>query len=135
MIAAVLVVGCNYLMCTINDGESTFKRLYCGLAFCLAPYVILQPFCILLSNVITYNEVFLIQFAEIFIFAWVAILVFMTIKETNNYTVKETCKIIFFTLFTVLILALLAFILFMLCRQVIEFIASIFGEVVYRIGK
>ncbi|MGN0294124.1 MAG: YIP1 family protein [Lachnospiraceae bacterium] len=131
----LVLVICNYLMCTINDGESTFKRLYCGLAFCLAPYVILQPFCILLSNVITYNEVFLIQFAEIFIFAWVAILVFMTIKETNNYTVKETFKIIFFTLFTVLILALLAFILFMLCRQVIEFIASIFGEVVYRIGK
>lgn len=131
----VVLVICNYLMCTINDGESTFKRLYCGLAFCLAPYVLLQPFCIVLSNVITYNEVFLIQFAEIFIYAWTAILIFMTIKEVNNYSVKETFKIIFFTIFAVFILALLAFILFMLCRQVIEFIGSVFGEVVYRIGK
>lgn len=131
----LILVTCNYLMCTINDGEGSYKRLYCGLAFSLAPYVILQPWCILLSNVITYNEVFLIQFAEIFIAAWVLILIFMTIKEVNNYTVKETFKIIFFTLFAVLILALLAFILFMLCRQLLEFIGSVFGEVVYRIGK
>lgn len=131
----VVLTACNYLMCTINDGESTFKRLYCGLAFSLTPYVLIQPLCIVLSNVITYNEVFLIQFAEIFIAAWVIVLIFMTIKEVNNYTVKETVKIIFFTLFAVLILSLLAFILFMLCRQVIDFVSSVFGEVVYRIGK
>lgn len=131
----VVLTVCNYLMCTINDGEGSFKRLFCGFSFALAPYILFQPVCILLSNVITYNEEFLIQFGQIFIGAWVVLLLFMTIKEVNNYTVKETFRIIFLTLFTVLILALLAFIIFVLCRQVIDFITAVAGEVVYRIGK
>ena len=131
----VVLTACNYLMCTINDGEGSFKRLFCGFAFALTPYILFQPLCILLSNVITYNEVFLIQFGQIFIMAWTVILIFMTIKEVNNYTVKETFKIIFLTAFTVLILALLTFIIYVLFRQIVEFFAAVAGEVVYRIGK
>ena len=122
-------------MCTINDGEGSFKRLFCGFAFALAPYILFQPICIIVSNVITYNEVFLIDFGQIFITTWVVILIFLTIKEVNNYTVKETFKIIFLTAFTVLILALLAFIIYVLFRQIVEFITAVAGEVVYRIGR
>lgn len=131
----LVLTVCNYLMCTINDGEGSFKRLFCGFSFALAPYILFQPLCIIVSNVITYNEVFLITFGQIFIGAWTIILIFMTIKEVNNYTVKETFRIIFLTIFTVLILALLTFIIFVLCRQVVDFITSVAGEVVYRIGK
>ena len=131
----VVLTACNYLMCTINDGEGSFKRLFCGFAFALTPYILFEPICILVSEVITYNEVFLIQFGQIFIAAWTIILIFMTIKEVNNYTVKETFKIIFLTAFTVLILALLAFIIYVLFRQIVEFVGAVAGEVVYRIGK
>ena len=48
---------------------------------------------------------------------------------------KETFKIIFLTAFTVLILALLVFIIYVLFRQIVEFIAAVAGEVVYRIGR
>ena len=48
---------------------------------------------------------------------------------------KETFKIIFLTAFTVLILALLAFIIYVLFRQIVEFITAVAGEVVYRIGR
>lgn len=131
----VVLTACNYLMCTINDGEGSFKRLFCGFAFALTPYILFQPICIIVSNVITYNEVFLIDFGQIFITTWVVILIFLTIKEVNNYTVKETFKIIFLTAFTVLILALLAFIIYVLFRQIVEFITAVAGEVVYRIGR
>ena len=131
----VVLTACNYLMCTINDGEGSFKRLFCGFAFALTPYILFQPICIIVSNVITYNEVFLIDFGQIFITAWVVILIFLTIKEVNNYSVKETFKIIFLTAFTVLILALLVFIIYVLFRQIVEFIAAVAGEVVYRIGR
>ena len=110
-------------------------RLFCGFAFALTPYILFQPICIIVSNVITYNEVFLIDFGQIFITAWVVILIFLTIKEVNNYSVKETFKIIFLTAFTVLILALLVFIIYVLFRQIVEFIAAVAGEVVYRIGR
>jgi len=39
------------------------------------------------------------------------------------------------TVFTILILALLIFIIYVLWAQVVEFIIAIGGEVVYRIGN
>ena len=135
LIVLVLVVGCNYLMCTINDGEGKFKHIYCSFIYSMAPYVVFMPFLFILSHVLTYNEVFFIEFGNLFMVVWIAILGFLAIKEINNYTVKETFKIIFLTLFTIFIACLLAFIIYVLWAQVFDFIQSLFGEVVYRIGN
>ena len=62
-------------------------------------------------------------------------LLFISIREINNYTVGETVKIIGLTVFTILIALLLAFIIYVLWAQVIDFIQSLFGEVVYKIGN
>ena len=56
------------------------------------------------------------------------------IREVNNYTARETTKVILLTLFTVLIMALMIFILYILWAQVFKFFGEIFGEVVYRFG-
>ena len=66
---------------------------------------------------------------------WIAVLLFISVQEINNYTVAETIKIILLTVFTILILALLIFIIYVLWSQVFDFLQSIFGEVVYRIGS
>ena len=60
---------------------------------------------------------------------------FLSIKEINDYSVKDTVKIIGLTLFTILIAVLLAFIIYVLWSQVFEFLQAIVGEVVYRIGS
>ena len=135
VIALVLVTGCNYLICTINDGEGKLKHIYCSFVYSLAPYIVFTPIIFVLSHVVTYNEVFFIDFAQLFMLVWIAILVFISIREINNYTIKETVKIIFLTLFTILIALLLAFIIYVLWSQVFDFIQSIFGEVVYKIGN
>ena len=77
-IGKVLVIfigltACNYLVVTIHEGEGFFKDLYCAYAYCLTPYIVIKPFVILLSNVLTYNEVFLISFANIIVWTWVVI--------------------------------------------------------------
>lgn len=134
VIAFVLVTGCNYLICTINEGEGRLKDIYCSFVYSFAPYVALMPVIFLLSHVVTYNEVFFVDFATMFMYVWILILVFISIKEINDYSVKDTVKIIGLTLFTILIAVLLAFIIYVLWSQVFEFIQSIVGEVVYRIG-
>lgn len=122
----------SYLISTINDGEGSMKQLYTAYIYSLGPYIILKPFIVLLSNVLTYNEVFLVNFANFILYTWIAVLLFMTIKEVNNYSVAETVKVIFITLFAALIAVLLLFILYVLISQVTDFIQSIYGEVVYR---
>lgn len=75
------------------------------------------------------------EFAYLFLFVWIAVLVFISIREINNYSIKETVKIIGLTVFTILIAVLLAFIIYVLWAQVFDFIQSIAGEVVYKIGN
>ena len=130
----VAVTGCTYLVCTINDGEGTVKKLYTMFCYSLVPYVVLTPLIYLLSHVLTGNEVFLVTMLNILTYGWLAVLVFLGLKEVNNFTVGETVKVILLTLFTALILVLLIFILYVLWAQVFEFITAIFGEGAYKLG-
>ena len=98
-------------------------------------YAVLTPIIFLLSHVVTNNEIFFVQFGSLCMTVWIIVLIFISIREINNYTVKETFKIIFLTIFTILIVCLLIFIIYVLWSQVFDFIQSIAGEVVYRIGS
>ena len=125
----------TYLMCTINDGEGRFKEILSGYVYSFTPYVFIQPLLFVLGMVVTFNEIFLIEFSNIIMITWIAILIFIAIKEINNYTIKETFKIIFLTLFAAFVFALIIFVIYVLGQQLISFVRSVYGEVVYRIGK
>ena len=137
---AVILVGvfgltlCNYLVCTINDGEAKPKQVFTYICYSLTPYLVLTPVCFLLSHVLTDNERFLITMLELLTYGWMAVILVIGIREVNNYTAKETAKVIFLTLFTAVILALIVFIIYILWAQVFEFVSALFGEAVYRIG-
>lgn len=134
LLVIVALTVCNYLVCTINEGEGTVKKIYTYFCYSLMPYILLTPLKFILSHVLTDNEQFLITLVQIVTFGWIAVLVVLAIKEVNNYTAGETFKIICLTIFTILILALLIFIVYVLWAQVFEFISAVFGEVVYRLG-
>jgi sugar lactone lactonase YvrE len=125
---------CNYLVCTINDGEGSVKKIYTYFCYSLVPYVTLVPVIFILSHVLTTNEQFLITMLWVLIVGWALILMVISMKEVNNYTPGETFKVICLTIFTILILSLLIFVIYILWAQVFEFISAIFGEVVYRLG-
>lgn len=131
--AFLLIIISNYLVCTINDGEGRFKHMYSGFVYSLAPYFIFKPFIIIASNVLTFNEAYLLSLANFIIYAWVGILIIVMIIEINDYTIRETIKVILLTLFTLLISVLLIFIVYVLISQLITFVISIFNEGVYRI--
>ena len=95
----------------------------------------LTPVSFVLSHVLTNNEAFLITLVQVVMYGWVIVLMILAIKEVNNYTAQETFKIICLTIFTILIVALLIFIIYVLWAQVFEFISAIIGEVVYRLGN
>lgn len=134
VILMIALTACTYLVCTINEGEGTVKRLYTMFCYSLLPYIILTPVTYLMSHVLTGNEAFLVSLVNVVIYCWVGVLMVVGLKEVNNFKVSETAKVIFLTVFTALIMALLIFIIYVLWAQVIEFVAAIFGEVVYILG-
>jgi len=95
---------------------------------------VLTPIVYLLSHVFTNNEVFLLTMLNVLTYGWIAVIAFVGLKEVNNFKMNENVKVIFLTVFTVLIMALLIFIIYVLWAQVFEFVSAIFGEVVYRLG-
>ncbi len=131
----VFAAAVTYLICTISDGEGRFKEILMGYLYSFTPYFIIQPILYIAGMVITTNEIFIIQFGNVIMFTWIVILLFLTIKEINNYTVKETFKIIGITIFAAIVFVALAFIMYVLAAQVINFVKSIYGEAVYRLGQ
>lgn len=134
LVVIVALTACNYLVCTINEGEGTVKKIYTYFCYSLLPYILLTPISFALSHVVTTNEEFLITLVKLVMYGWIIVIGILGIKEVNNYTGKETFKVICLTAFTILIVALLIFIIYVLWAQVFEFISAVYGEVVYRLG-
>ena len=134
LVVMVALTACTYLVCTINEGEGTVKKIYTFFCYSLMPYIVLMPVIYLLSHVLTNNELFLTRMLSILTYGWIAVVAVIGLKEVNNFSVGQTVKVILLTAFTALILALLIFIIYVLWAQVFEFISAIFGEGVYRLG-
>ena len=127
-----LLVICCYLVCTIRDGEARFKDLFIGASYVLAPMLIFLPIRILLTNVLTFNEGFFITLIDVVSYGWTGLLILLMIMYLNDYSFKRTLAIVILTAFTVLIVAALGFVIWVLFNQLVNFVAGIYGEVVYR---
>lgn len=131
----LMLVICCYLVCTIQEGEATFKDIFIGSAYALAPMLFAMPIQLIMTNVLTFNEEFFITVVQVVAYGWTGILIVLMLMYLNDYSFWQTIKIIIMTLFTVLIAAALIFVVYVLISQLVDFIVSIYGEVVYRFVK
>jgi len=128
----VLFVFSNYLISTISSGEGWFKDVYIGTAYALAPYVVFTLPIIILSHGLTLHEIFIFQSILSLRDIWCVILVIVMIKEIHNYTVWELIKNILLTAFTMLMIVLVLFLIYLLVNQMYGYIAGIIKEVILR---
>ncbi|MGL4337264.1 MAG: YIP1 family protein [Turicibacter sp.] len=129
----ILITASHYLVSTISDGEGKIKDVYCSVVYSFVPYFLLIPAATIISNVLTLNERFILQFMYYVAYGWIAVLLIVMIKEIHNFSLREVIKNIFVTIFTALIAVLAIFVVYVLFSQVYDFVSAIIGEVVYRI--
>ncbi|HET7615451.1 MAG TPA: YIP1 family protein [Bacillales bacterium] len=125
---------CNYFVSTINDGEGKFKNVYKGTVYALSPYLVFTVPLTIVSNGLTELEQVIYHYAQAGIYIWCGLLLFLMVKEIHGYEVKGTVKNIFVTMFGMLTVAAIAFILFGLSNQVIHFVEAIYEEVKLRVS-
>jgi len=118
----------NYMVSTISDGEGRFSEVYICTIYALSPYLVFALPIALLSNVLTYNEAFVYEYAMFAITGWSLLLILIMIKELHDYTLMQTIRNVLLTLFAIVLAALVLFILALLFSQEIEFIRSIIQE-------
>lgn len=128
-----LFVFANYLVATLADGEGWLKDVYVATVYAFAPAVVgIIPY-ILLTNIATLNEQVLVDLAAFVILAYTATLVFVAVKEIHNYEIAQTFKNLLMTLFTMLVIVLIGFILYVFGSQLMDFLSSWVKEVVHRV--
>ncbi|MBQ4074328.1 MAG: hypothetical protein IJD39_03910 [Clostridia bacterium] len=128
----LLVVISLYLVCSIKDGEAHLRDIFIGCAYSLIPVIILFLIRLVLTNVLTYNEQFFITLASFVCYGFAVLLLVLSVMFLNDYSLKKTIGIIILSLFTALIITALLFVIYTLSVQLVNFISSIYGEVVYR---
>lgn len=128
-----LFVISNYLVSTISDGEGRFKDVYIGTIYSLVPYWLFIVPVTLISKVLTINEAFIFNFSMDIMVVWSIIILFIMLKELHGFTISETIKNILITLFCMIIIVLVMFILYVLFKQVYDFVYSVIQEVLLRV--
>lgn len=131
----LLFVVSNYLISSLQSGEGWFRNVYIGISYALAPMIVTIIPLILLSHVLTINEIFIYNIIEMIAIAWTLILVIIVIKETHNYTPKQLFANILLTIFTVLMIVLIGFLIYLLSAQLIDYIGGLIREVVLRVNS
>lgn len=122
----------NYLISTISDGEGRVRDVVIGTAYSLFPYALFALPVALISNLLSMNEVFIYTFSLNLIFAWTALMFFLMVKEIHNYSFGETVRNVLLTLFTMAIMMLTGYILYVLFFQLFDFISALFREIQLR---
>jgi hypothetical protein len=128
----LLFVLANYLVCSIRDGEGSFKDVYIATSYSLLPAIIGLPLIMLLSQALTLNEAFLFDFGMIIIYVLTGFYLVMTVKEIHYYEMKATVGNILITLFTAIMILVVVFIVYLLLGEVVQLFLDIIREVTVR---
>ncbi len=129
----ILWVLANYLIGSIREGEGRFKDVYITTIFSIFPFFIALPILTFMSQALTYNEAFLLDFIQTIALILTIIYFFFMVKETHYYTIKETLQSIFISAFTMVMLMLGTFIIYMLLNELFIVIKDISMEVLQRV--
>jgi outer membrane protein assembly factor BamB len=130
----IVWVIANFLIGSIREGEGRLKDVYITTIYSLAPYFLLLPIIAIVSQVLTYNESFIVSFMHTIAIMLTVIYFFFMVKETHFYNVKETFKSIFISAFTMVMMLLGVFILYILLNELVILIKDIIMEVFYRVA-
>ncbi|QLY39538.1 hypothetical protein HF295_01140 [Hujiaoplasma nucleasis] len=129
----IVWVVANFLIGSIREGEGRLKDVYITTIYSLAPYFLTLPIIAIVSKGLTYNEAFLVSFMTTIAVGLTVIYFFFMVKETHFYNVKDTFKSIIISAFTMVMMLLGVFILYILLNELFILVKDIIMEVIYRV--
>jgi hypothetical protein len=124
----LLFVFSNYLVATITDGEGWFKDVFIATSYALIPFILITPVMIGLSHVLTLNETIVFQILDVLRWGWTGLLIVLMIKEVHNFDFQALIKNILLTVFVMMMVILVLFLLYILSSQLFNFLEGIIRE-------
>lgn len=122
----------NYLISSIYRGEGRFKDVFVGSAYALTPFILIGVPLAALSNVMTHAEGAIYDYLRLGMYIWLVFLFIWMVQSLHNYTVGETLLNIIMSLFALIVLAVLIFLVIGLTNELLIFIHEVYQEVLLR---
>lgn len=126
----LLFVICNYLDTSINDGIGKLYQIFMMFVYALGPLFLSLLSITLLSHILTYNEVFFLDFIMIGGTVWTFVLIYLGISEIHEYGGKETIRSMFMSLLFALIIVVVLIIIITMWQQLYLFLEAIVKEAI-----
>ena len=122
----------NYLTGSLFRGEGRFRDVLYGSAYALFPLVLIGVPKTVLSHALTLNEAALFRFLDTVMMVWIALLFIRLVQGVHNYAFSEAVAVTAASLLALAVLVAMLFILLGLGLELVQFLKSIYQEVIVR---
>lgn len=133
LIIVVFVIA-NYLISSLQNGEGFFRDIFISTIFCFAPLILFKIPLSIVTNVLTYNESYLVTLANIVLWGISLLYVVLMIKDVHNYKLGGLILNIILTAVAMIVMVLIYLMVYILSMQLIEFVVGLIEEAVYIYG-
>lgn len=129
---AFLFIFVNWLVCVLCEGKGTLKQIYIGVCYSTAPLILQSIGYLILSNVLTIGEAQFITILNYVCIIYTAILLIMAIINIQEFSFGKFLFTTVVTLLGMILVVFLIFLLVILVQQAVDFVKTVFLEVMYR---
>jgi hypothetical protein len=122
----------NWCLTTLMDGKGSFKDIFIASCYALMPFVLINPFLIIISNVLLVGEAAFWVFFSSLSTVWFVFLMLAAMMETHEYSFGKAVFSSFLTLVGMGVIIFLFFIFFSLISDAVAYFIALYKEIIFR---
>jgi hypothetical protein len=122
----------NYAITTLVDGKGKFRDIMIATAYSLVPIILFNVPMMIISNVITLQEMQLYLLMNSISILWSVFLLFVAMMTIHDFTIAKTVFSIIITLVGIVVIGVLFLLFFSLFQQLYNFFYLIYRELSLR---
>lgn len=123
----------QWAVTSLLDGEGRYSEIFIATCYSLRPYIFLNIFATLLSNVLVQTEGDFHTFLTTVALLWVFLLLCTSVMQTHNYSLPKTVLVIIIMIIVMLLIVFIGLLVMALMQQVLAFVRDIIVEVTLRV--
>lgn len=130
--AVAVITVANWSVTTLFDGKGTMKEIFMMICYCLYPFIWANAIGILLSNILTQDEMAVYTLVIVLGVVLLCYMFFFGIISIHEYGLLKCIGTIIFTIVAALIVIFACLLFFDLFQRMYGFIYTIYQEITLR---
>jgi hypothetical protein len=128
-----LWVVANWSLTTLMDGKGRMVDIYMAVAYAMVPFVLINIFLIILSQLVTFDEGALYWVLVSFSTLWTGILILAGMMMVHDYTMSKTILSSFLTVIGMGVIVFIFVVFFSLISDAVAYFVSLYKEILFRV--